>query len=320
MPSRMWRKPLPSSPMSVSAGTSTPSRKTSEVAWLTIASVARIVTPGRSRRSMRKTDRPSARWAGSYGAVRASSSMRSECSAREVQALWPSMTQPSPRRSARVAIRVVSEPASRSVTPNACRRISPAAIAGSQRALLLLGPVPEQRAHRVHLRVARARAAARGVDLLEDDGRLLEPEAAAAVLGRDQDGEQAGRGHRRHERLRVAVGLEAAPVRARVLGAHLTHGGAQDRLVGGVGRGAHGGASWRFGVPRLLPAMMSGHDEDPVPARRPRRDPPGGRPRRRRRRVRRRVARAPPRAPGGACRRRRGRAHPSLPAPRRCRS
>ena len=36
-------------------------------------------------------------------------------------------------RSARVAIRVVSEPASRSVTPKAWRRSSPAAIAGSQR-------------------------------------------------------------------------------------------------------------------------------------------------------------------------------------------
>ena len=46
MPSITWRKPRPSSPTSVSAGTSTPSRKTSDVAWLTIASVARIVIAG----------------------------------------------------------------------------------------------------------------------------------------------------------------------------------------------------------------------------------------------------------------------------------
>src|SRR4029079_13919031 len=58
-------------------------------------------------------------------------------------------------------------------------------------ALLLVGPAPEQRAHRVHLRVARARASARGVDLLEDDGRLLEPEAAAAIFGRGDAAEHA---------------------------------------------------------------------------------------------------------------------------------
>src|SRR6185295_19550463 len=52
--------------------------------------------------------------------------------------------------------------------------------------LLRVGAVPQQRAHRVHLRVARAGVAAGRVDLLEDDGRLLEAEAAAAVLGRDQ--------------------------------------------------------------------------------------------------------------------------------------
>src|ERR1700722_4095253 len=84
--------------------------------------------------SNRNTDRPSVRSATSAsGVVRASSTIRSECSAREVQIFCPLTTQPSPRRSARVLIWVVSEPASGSVTANACRRSSPEAIEGSQR-------------------------------------------------------------------------------------------------------------------------------------------------------------------------------------------
>ena len=153
--------------------------------------------------------------------------MRSECSARDVHALWPLTTQPSPRRSARVAIRVrvgarvALGHAERLQADLAARELRQPAL------LLRLGAVPQQRAHRVHLRVARARVAAGGVDLLEDDGRLLEPEAAAAVLGRDQDGEQAGGGHRLDERLGVAVGLEVAPVRAREVRADRAHRRAQ---------------------------------------------------------------------------------------------
>ena len=54
--------------------------------------------------------------------------------AREVQIFWPlTFQEPSACRSARVRIRVVSEPAPGSVTPNAWSRRSPAAIAGRYR-------------------------------------------------------------------------------------------------------------------------------------------------------------------------------------------
>ena len=66
--------------------------------------------------------------------VRAISSIRSECSAREVKTFWPLMRHaPLPSCSARVEIALVSEPAVGSVTPNACSRTSPEAIRGSQR-------------------------------------------------------------------------------------------------------------------------------------------------------------------------------------------
>ena len=43
--------------------------------------------------SMRKTERPAVRdFASSRGVVRASSSIRSECSARDVQIFWPLTT------------------------------------------------------------------------------------------------------------------------------------------------------------------------------------------------------------------------------------
>ena len=56
--------------------------------------------------------------------------------------------------------------------------------------------MPEDRAHRVHLRVAGARVAARGVDLLHDHARRGEREPCAAVLLRDQRREPAVLGQR----------------------------------------------------------------------------------------------------------------------------
>ena len=213
-----------------------PSRKTSDVAWLTIASVARIVIPGRSRRSTRNVERPSARCAGSYGAVRARSSIRSECSAREVHALWPSMTQPSSVRCAVVAIRGVSEPASRSVTPKACSRRSPAASAGSQRAFWASSPwrsrVPIVYIWAWHaLALPPAALTASRMTAACSRPRPLPPYC------RDQHAEQALGGHRAHERVGVAVGLEPAPVRGRVLRADRGDARAQALLVGGVGGG-----------------------------------------------------------------------------------
>ena len=122
--------------MRFAAGTRSPSKNTSVVEWLIIVSMGRIVTdfPTSFRRSTRKTDIPAVGFAlSSRGVVRASRSMRSECSEREIQVFCPWITYASPSRSAVVAIRVVSVPQVGSLTPNACRRNSPAAIRGRYR-------------------------------------------------------------------------------------------------------------------------------------------------------------------------------------------
>ena len=95
MLSTMYLKPLPSSPIRFSAGTSRLSKNTSQVLWLIMASILRISTPlpFASRRSTRNTDRPSERFFTlSAGVVRASSSIRSECSTRLVHTFWPLTT------------------------------------------------------------------------------------------------------------------------------------------------------------------------------------------------------------------------------------
>ena len=58
--------------------------------------------------------------------------------------------------------------------------------------LLLLAAVPQQGAHDVHLGVALAGGAARGVDLLEDHRGGAQRQARAAIFLRDQRGEKAG--------------------------------------------------------------------------------------------------------------------------------
>ena len=81
----------------------------------------------------------------SRGVVRASSSIRSECSTRDVQTFWPLTTQPSPSRTAVVRMRLVSVPLVGSVTPNACRRSAPRAICRQKARLLRRRAVPQKR-------------------------------------------------------------------------------------------------------------------------------------------------------------------------------
>ena len=54
----------------------------------------------------------------------------SECMAREVHTFCPVIRYESPSRTARVFNCVVSDPVVGSVTPNACKRMRPAAISG----------------------------------------------------------------------------------------------------------------------------------------------------------------------------------------------
>jgi hypothetical protein len=82
------------------------SKKTSVELWFIIVRIGRMVRPlpRPSRMSTMKVERPSvffATW--SRGVVRASSSIRSECSARLVQIFWPLTMYLSPSRRASCA-------------------------------------------------------------------------------------------------------------------------------------------------------------------------------------------------------------------------
>src|SRR5271169_6314325 len=92
--------------------------------------------------------------------------------------------------------------------------------------LLLRGAaVPQDRAHRIHLRVAGRAIAAGGVHLLEDGGGRADAEPAAAEFFRDQRGEIAGLGERVHKFGRIRTfAVERAPVFARKLGAQRAYG------------------------------------------------------------------------------------------------
>ena len=109
------------------------SKNTSQELWFIMVRIGRMVRPLPStvRMSTMKVDSPSvffATW--SRGVVRASSSIRSECSAREVQIFWPLTMYLSPSLRATVRSAVVSVPLVGSVTPKACSRSSPLAIFG----------------------------------------------------------------------------------------------------------------------------------------------------------------------------------------------
>ena len=86
---------MPSWPMRLVAGISMLSKKSALVEWFIIILSGRTSRPLplSSRMSMRKTLSPSVfflTW--STGVVRASSSMRSDCSTREMNIFWPFTT------------------------------------------------------------------------------------------------------------------------------------------------------------------------------------------------------------------------------------
>ena len=82
-------------PTRFSAGTIMLSKNTSVELWFIMVRMGRMVSPlpRAARMSTMKVESPSVRfWVSSFGVVRASRSMRSECSAREVQTFWPFTT------------------------------------------------------------------------------------------------------------------------------------------------------------------------------------------------------------------------------------
>ena len=99
---------------------------------------------------------------------------------------------------------------------------------GQQRGLLFVGSVPQQRAHRVHLRVAGAGIGATPVDFLEDDRRFVDAQAGAAVRLRDQGRQITGVGERFHERVGIGAGrIQFAPVAVGKVLAQIADPGAQ---------------------------------------------------------------------------------------------
>jgi hypothetical protein len=94
-PSRMYLKPLPSSPIRFSSGISRFSKNSSLVSWLTMLGIGRTVRPlfSASRRSTMKMDMPSLFFfTSASGVVRASRIMKSLCWMRLIQTFWPLIT------------------------------------------------------------------------------------------------------------------------------------------------------------------------------------------------------------------------------------
>src|SRR4030095_5739160 len=82
-----------------------------------------------------------------------------------------------------------------------------------KRTLLLGRSVAQQGAHRVHLRVGRARVSAAKVDLLENDRRFGHAQAGSAEFLGNERRQVAGLGQRANEGVRVgARRVELAPV------------------------------------------------------------------------------------------------------------
>ena len=109
--------------------------------------------------------------------------------------------------------------------------------AGQIARLLLRAAVAQQRAHRVHLRVAGGAVAARRLDLFHDRRGGIHGQAAAAIFLGDERGEKSGLGQRRDEFLRVsALAVERAPIFAGKIRAERTHGLADRREVRGFHR------------------------------------------------------------------------------------
>ena len=120
-----------------------------------------------------------------------------------------------PSCTATVLIFVVSVPAVGSVTANDCSRSSPVAIFGRYLRFCSADPCRSTRAHVVHLPMARARVAARAVDLLHDHRRFGEREPEPPYSSGISAESQPALRQRLDERLRIgAVLVDLLPVRA----------------------------------------------------------------------------------------------------------
>jgi hypothetical protein len=127
-----------------------------------------------------------------------------------------------------VFVLVVSVPGGRLGDGEGLQAQAAAGDVGQIAPLLFLGAVTDQRAHDVHLRVARAGLGARPIDLFEDHRGLGDAQPAATVLGRNQRREPSGVAQRLDEGLGILRALfDAAPILIAERGAQLTNGAAE---------------------------------------------------------------------------------------------
>ena len=98
--------------------------------------------------------------------------------------------------------------------------------------LLLRAAMPQQSTHDVHLRVTRARVAARGVDFLEYHCGRAQRQARTTVFLGNQRGEIAGAGQCLDELGRISLTrLEITPVRPRKINTDPAHAGANLGII-----------------------------------------------------------------------------------------
>src|ERR1700694_4577870 len=231
-PSSTCRKPAPSSPTSASGESRRSVMKRVFVSWLTIVSMGRTsMDEPASRRSTRNRLMPSVlRATSSARLVRAISRSRSECWTREVKTFWPLTRYPWPSLWAHVVIPDVLLAASGSVAATRLgdsHRLKPRAAGRELRqvsALLRLAAMPQERPHRVHLRVARRCVPTGGVDFFKTDARVDEAWRGPTVFRRDQYRQPAAIRQRPNEFVWIAaLSLDTLPVGLRKLRADGAH-------------------------------------------------------------------------------------------------
>ena len=196
-----------------------------------IASIGRTSRPPfdprarAARRSTMNALSPSVFFATSAsGVVRASRTIRSECSTRLIQTFWPVIRQPAAVRSAPGRQR-------RGVGARArlgdAEGLEPQVSRRDRRQigrLLRRRAMAQERSHHIHLRMARPGMGAAARDLLEDRTGLPKPEPRAAIGLGDQRGEEPRRRHLAHELRGIpALRVQPAPVVLRIARAELRH-------------------------------------------------------------------------------------------------
>jgi hypothetical protein len=138
----------------------------------------------------------------SRGVVRASSSIRSECSAAGPDLLTVD----------HIVVAIVNRGCAQrpgvgaldgSIARNAWRRSAPLAISGRYRSFCCADPCPQDRAHHIHLGAAGTAVAAFGMDRLEDRRGCRRPQSRAAIFPPEE-----------HREISAVVGIAQMSVRA----------------------------------------------------------------------------------------------------------